>query len=201
MIHDRKWDEAYRTGAYKGYWGIQYPSQELVSFIATMDFPKNTICLDVGCGAGQESIFLAQQGFQVIGVDLSAEGLKIAQQKAIEAGVTIDWHLSNVLELSIQEQMVDMINDRGCFHVISDEHRTDYACEMARVLKPGGKILIRGCRDPQEDHFNTVTAEAIHHYFDQHFTWSSVLPIQLCNGHSPEGLDANLVVLTRKLLP
>ncbi len=199
MEYANRWDEAYITGAYKQRWGIPYPSQELVSFIATINFPKHITALDVGCGAGQESIFLAKQGFRVIGVDLSPEGLKIAEQNAKEAGVSIEWHLANVSDLPIAYHSIDLINDRGCFHVITDDQRTSYASSLAKVLKSGGKVFLRGCRYLGEmDHFIEVTPEVIQKYFGQDFTWSPILPIQLDNGHLPEGLDANLVILTRK---
>lgn len=198
MTHDRKWDEAYSTGSYRQQWGISYPSQELVSFIATNLFSKHSVVLDIGCGAGQETIFLAKQGFRVIGVDLSPEGLKIAKENAMNAGVDVDFHLASATDLPIDDHSIDMVNDRGCFHVIPNSQRSAYAQSLARVLKPGGTIFLRGCRNIEDDHFNAVTPSVIQKYFDHDFSWNTILPIQLSNGHSFEGLDANLVILTRK---
>lgn len=198
MNQHTHWDEIYRSGDYSSHWGIPYPSQELVAFVATNDFPENTVALDVGCGAGQESIFLAQQGFKVTGVDQSTEGLKIAQQQALQAGVQIDWHEANVLHLPLADHSVNVINDRGCFHVIPDDSRAQYAHEMARVLTHGGKILLRGCRDTNNERFTTVDAVAIDHYFATHFTRSPVLPIEIITGQADVQLPANLVVLTRR---
>ena len=47
--------------------------------------------VDFGCGTGNHSIPLAQRGYQVTGVDLSAEMLRVARQKSVEAGLTISW--------------------------------------------------------------------------------------------------------------
>lgn len=195
-----EWNEAYITGKYQNYWGISYPSQELVAFVASLDPTQSTVAVDVGCGAGQEAIFLAKQGFSVIGIDHSEAAIKIAELQAKKAGVEVDWQVGNVLELPLVDKSVDFINDRGCFHHIPDEHRAQYAAEMARVLKSNGKILLRGCREVQNDRFIAVTAEAINHFFSSYFTFSPVLPIELANNEQ-NNLPAHLVLLTRHSSP
>lgn len=193
------WDDTYRTGEYKNHWGIPHPSPELVAFLASHSFGEGNSALDVGCGAGQESIFLAQQGLTVTGVDQSAEALKIAERKAKEAEVQVNWQQGNVLQLPLPDQSIDLINDRGCFHVIPDESREAYAKEMARVLRPGGKIFLRGCRDNQGlPQFTSVTREAIQKYFDQDFYCQSLLPLEIITGNGQDRLKANLVILVRK---
>lgn len=47
--------------------------------------------LDLACGLGQNSIWLAQQGWNVDGVDVSAEGLTIARQSASQSGCSVNW--------------------------------------------------------------------------------------------------------------
>lgn len=197
MQNLESWNEAYLTGEYQQHWGVPYPSPELVAFIAANDFASGATALDVGCGAGQESIFLAEQGFSVIGIDQSEEALKIATEKAKQAGVKVDWKQGNILELPIADQSIELINDRGCFHVITDENRSKYASEMARVLKPGGKILLRGCRELDTGTFTAVTAEAIDKYFSADFICKALLPIEIVKGSGGD-LKANLVVLIRK---
>lgn len=191
------WEEIYRTNEYQAHWGIPFASQELVAFVAAYPFTSDTVALDIGCGAGQESIFLAQQGFKVTGVDLSSEALNIAAKKAAQAGVEVNWQKGNALHLPVEDQSVDLINDRGCFHVIDNEHRSQYAQEVARVLKPGGKMLLRGCREKDNDSFVAITSEVVQKYFSKHFSFGSILPIQLMTGNPNYTLPANLVILHR----
>ena len=47
--------------------------------------------LDVACGAGRNSLFLATAGYRVDAIDISAEGLKKARQSAIGQGLEINW--------------------------------------------------------------------------------------------------------------
>ncbi|WP_188991295.1 class I SAM-dependent methyltransferase [Paenibacillus nasutitermitis] len=195
------WDEAYIDGSFRDMWDLSYPSQELVAFIATINFPKETVGLDVGCGAGREAVFLAQHGLNMIGVDLSAEAFRIAAERAKEAGVQVDWRHGNVLDLPVEDQSVDFVNDRGCFHSIAEEERDQFAREIARILKPGGMMLLRGCREKKEEgHFVPVTGQAVDRHFGKYFDRGEVFPIQMVTGigFGREGMKGNLVVLKKK---
>ena len=57
--------------------------------------------LDLGCGTGNISIPLAQKGYQVTGMDLSAEMLDIARSKSEAAGLVIDWQQQDLTELQL----------------------------------------------------------------------------------------------------
>ncbi|PTM57602.1 class I SAM-dependent methyltransferase [Desmospora activa] len=198
MIDD--WDQMYASGEYSHHWDYAYPSQELVAFVASIAFPPDACAVDVGCGAGREAVFLAEYGFRVVGVDLSREALHIAAKRAREAEVEVDWHHGNVLRLPVDDQTVDLINDRGCFHLIPEEDRNRYAVEAARVLKPGGRLFLRGCRmnEANWDRFVAVTPEAVDRHFGEWFERGPVLPLRLVSDAGGEGLPANLVVLRRR---
>lgn len=199
-MNNNAWDEVYINGSFRDMWDLPYPSQELVAFVAAINFPKKTVGLDVGCGAGREAVFLAQQGLNMIGVDLSAEALRIAAERAKEAGVQVDWRHGTVLNLPVEDQSVDFVNDRGCFHSIVEEDRDQFAREIARILKPGGMMLLRGCREEKEEgHFVPVTEQTIERHFGKYFDRGEVLPIQMVtgSGFSPEGMKGNIVVLKK----
>lgn len=192
-----QWDEAYRTGEYQQLWGIPHPSQELVGFAATLDSTNGKVAVDAGCGAGTEAIFLAQCGFTVYGFDQSVEALKIAAQRTKDLDLPVTFQEADILRIPLADQSVDLINDRGCFHVIPSEIRNDYAKEMARLLKPGGKIFMRGCRDETNERFHAITSEAIHMYFDDAFDATPVYPLEMADGTSSL-LKGSLVILTRR---
>ncbi|EGK09623.1 class I SAM-dependent methyltransferase [Kroppenstedtia eburnea] len=195
-----EWNAYYASGEYRQHWDYSHPSSELVTFVAAGSWPPGAAALDVGCGAGREAIFLAGQGFHVTGVDLSEEALRIARDRAEKAGVHVEWKQGNALELPVPDASVDLVNDRGCFHMIGEEDRPRYAAELARVLKPGGKVLLRGCREVQWEgqKFVLVTPEAVERHFSHAFDLSPVLPVQLITDSMPEGLNANLAVLRKK---
>lgn len=197
---NRDWDETYINGSFQDMWDLPYPSQELVAFVASTNFPKGKKGLDVGCGAGREAVFLAQQGLNMVGVDLSKEALRIAAERAMESGAQVDWCHGNVLDLPVDDLSVDFVNDRGCFQAIAEEQRDKFAKEIARILKPGGIMLLRGCRENKEDgYFAPVTGPAVDRHFGKYFDRGEVFPIQMATGigFSHDGMKGNLVVLKR----
>jgi 2-polyprenyl-3-methyl-5-hydroxy-6-metoxy-1,4-benzoquinol methylase len=75
---DLFWDLAYRAGDHAEHWEAGWVPQELAMVIAAELVPAGGAVLDVGCGGGIEAIFMASQGFRVIGVDRSEAALEIA---------------------------------------------------------------------------------------------------------------------------
>ncbi len=195
-MSDDYWESAYTSGEYE-HWEFNYPSPELVALVAAGIIPPGGRVLDVGCGGGREAIFLAQCGFQVIGVDISRAALAIARKRAREARVHIDWRRGDVLALPVEDARIDFINDRGLFHLIDDADRPRYAAELTRVCKPGGMILIRGASEALEERFNPVTEAAIATHFPaSKFQRGPVLPIPLL---SVAGVMDGRIVVLRKI--
>jgi ubiquinone/menaquinone biosynthesis C-methylase UbiE len=190
------WNSAYKNGDFE-HWELNYPSPELVTMVITGKLGKNSKILDVGCGGGLDAIFLAQCGFNVLGIDISSAALGIAERRAEEARVEVDWRLGNVLDLPVEDETMDLVTDRGLFHVIEDDDRPKYSSELHRVLKLHGRALIRGAsKESAQDRFNPVTEEAIKRYFSSNFENSLVLPFPL---FSIAGVMDGRIVLLEKV--
>ena len=138
MSDNDYWENAYESEEHE-HWEFSYPSPELVALAAAGVPRRNSRVLDVGCGGGTDAIFMAQCGFRVTGVDISAAALRIAEKRAEEALVEVDWRRGNVLELPIDDESIDFVTDRGLFHIIEDHDRPRYASELFRVLKTKGE--------------------------------------------------------------
>jgi SAM-dependent methyltransferase len=92
--------------------------------------------LDYGCGAAEGGVFLAKQGAQVVGVDVSAEMLEAAQRLAKHHGVSIETRLVTDAKIPAADNEFDLVYGNGVLHHVNlDVART----ELARVLKPTGK--------------------------------------------------------------
>ena len=196
VSQDSYWESAYDNGKFR-HWESGYASPELIALVAAEVLPKNARVLDVGCGGGIDAVFMAQHGFEVIGVDISAAALRIAEKRAEQAHAKVDWRRGNVLELPVDDESVDFVTDRGLFHLIQDTDRPRYASELFRILKNMGRVLIRGASaELSPDRFNPVTEEAIDKYFStSKFKRGPVLPIAL---FSVEGaLEAEIVLLQK----
>jgi len=145
------WDAAYRAGDHVEHWEPLEIPTELVEALESGLVREGQTALDIGCGAGSEAVFLAARGIAVIGVDASPVALKLARRRSEEANVIVDWRQGDAVHLPVRDNAVDFALDRGCFHVISRRRRRRYAREVARVLRPGGALLLRGARDDDEE--------------------------------------------------
>jgi len=79
------WLEAYRTGAYLEKWHYDHPSPELVALVSCGLIKPGARVLEVGCGAGTDSIYLARAGVSVIGWDISQTAIDLAREAARSA--------------------------------------------------------------------------------------------------------------------
>ncbi|MCT7657601.1 class I SAM-dependent methyltransferase [Mycobacterium deserti] len=100
--------------------------------------------LDLGCGTGDSSIYLAKHGWTVTGVDFVAKPLDRARAKAATARVVVEFERADVTRLSTEAvgSNFDLIVDSGCLHGMSAEDRDAYVREVAAVAAPQARLLI-----------------------------------------------------------
>jgi SAM-dependent methyltransferase len=100
--------------------------------------------LDVGCGTGDCSIYLAQHGWKVTGVDFVTKALDKARAKAGAADVSVDFVRADVTHLSQAGIGADfqLIVDNGCLHNLTDNDRDAYVREISAVAAPDARLSI-----------------------------------------------------------
>jgi SAM-dependent methyltransferase len=100
--------------------------------------------LDLGCGTGDSSIYLAQHGWKTTGVDYVPTALEKAHAKAAAAGTSVDFVRADVTKLSREGIGADfgLIVDNGCLHNMSDGDRKAYVREVSAVAAPDARLLI-----------------------------------------------------------
>ncbi len=131
----------------KTWWDFNSPffvlksmNESRFKFFDTLKLPWEKLrVLDIGCGGGFTSEFIAQKGATVSGIDLSDVSIETAKTHAIESGLTIDYRSGNAENLPYEDNSFDVV---CCVDVL--EHLGDVAraiAEVKRVLKPGGTFL------------------------------------------------------------
>jgi SAM-dependent methyltransferase len=98
--------------------------------------------LDLGCGYGRAAIYLAQQGWQVDGVDFIELAIEEARRRAEAAGVTVDFHISPVTNMPFLTGPYDLAVDVGCMHSLDAAGLVAYESELRRLLRPGATYLL-----------------------------------------------------------
>ncbi len=95
--------------------------------------------LDIGCGTGDNAIWLAQNGFEVTGCDGSDLAIAKAIEKSSQAGVECSFYQANFLQEKSTTPIYSLLFDRGCFHCFSEvDQRRQYVENCFSLLKKGG---------------------------------------------------------------
>ena len=132
------WEDAYKT---RPPWDIGRPQPAFVELVQAGELNKGRV-LDVGCGTGENALYLADRGFSVVGVDLSSRAIDAAKTKGSERKLKVDFRLANALSLDFKNAYFDNAIDSGLFHTFNDNDRVVFAREIARVLKIDGRYFM-----------------------------------------------------------
>jgi SAM-dependent methyltransferase len=100
--------------------------------------------LDLGCGTGDNSIYLVKHGWQVTGVDFVAKAVDKAKAKAAANNVDITFARADVTRLSSEGigSNFGLIVDNGCLHGMSQVDRDAYVREVTAVAAPDARLLL-----------------------------------------------------------
>jgi SAM-dependent methyltransferase len=143
------WNDSYRDGNLP--WDTGRPSSQL-QLIVSQHEVKPCRVLEIGCGTGTNSVWLAQQGFDVTGVDVAPRAVEQAEKRALAAGVKARFAVADVLHLPDLNGPFAFFFDRGCYHAVRRSAPQAYAPAVAKQLTPHarGLILAGNAREPHE---------------------------------------------------
>src|SRR5215212_4293465 len=107
--------------------------------------------LEVGCGTGDVAIAAcgpAGPHGSVSGIDAGPEMIAVARAKAARAGVAVDFRLEPIEALTYPDATFDIALSSLMMHHLPDDLKRQGMAEIARVLKPGGRLLIVDVKRP-----------------------------------------------------
>ncbi|MCL5256439.1 MAG: class I SAM-dependent methyltransferase [Chloroflexi bacterium] len=130
------------ASAYAGIppWDIGHAQREIIGLEEAGEITGAV--LDVGCGTGENALFLAGRGHEVWGIDSAPTAIEKARAKAAQRGLKVSFQVGNVLELEDLNKTFDTVIDSGLFHTLSDRERTQFAESLASVMHEGGKYFM-----------------------------------------------------------
>jgi SAM-dependent methyltransferase len=122
-------------------WNMVEPPDLLVELV-TSGWVEPCPTVDLGCGAGNQAVWLATLGFEVTGIDLSSRAIQLAENAARSRDVHCRFLVRSLLELfETSEHAYDFAYDWEVLHHIFPEEREAYADNVRRILNPGGKYF------------------------------------------------------------
>jgi SAM-dependent methyltransferase len=98
--------------------------------------------LDIGCGLGDNAVYLAQQGFNVTGLDISPTALITAERRAKDAGVSVKFAVADSTKLDGYTDAFDTVIDSGMFHCLDEDGKRSYAAAVHRAARDGATLLL-----------------------------------------------------------
>lgn len=128
--------------AYKGTppWEIDGP-QPVVVALADEGEIRSPV-LDVGCGTGENALFLAARGHEVVGVDLARTAVAAARRKAAARGLTAEFLVHDALDLGALGRRFATVLDTGLFHLLGDDERLRFRDTVTTAILPGGRCYV-----------------------------------------------------------
>jgi SAM-dependent methyltransferase len=104
--------------------------------------------IDLGCGAGANAIYLAQQGFDVTGVDYTQAAIEKARARAQEAGVQVNFLVDDLTNLRQASGPFDFLLDYGVLDDLRPRQRAAYLRNLLPLTHAGSRYLLWGFEYP-----------------------------------------------------
>ncbi len=118
--------------------------------------------IDLGCGVGNEVIYLAKNGFDATGVDFSATAIKMARDKAHSAGVEATFIRDDLTNLRHVTGTFDLVIDYGALNDLTQNERDQYMNSVLPLTHSGSRYLLM-CFEKK------LTADEIERRFGEKF--------------------------------
>jgi ubiquinone/menaquinone biosynthesis C-methylase UbiE len=139
---------AYQARDYARFYDWMYEGiTEDIPFYLAAAREHGSPVLELACGTGRIAIPLAREGFEVIGLDISAEMLRIAREKLSkerpEVSARVRLVEADMSDFSLDETVnLAFIPAASLFHVHTDEQRSSCLSCASRHLGPGGALIV-----------------------------------------------------------
>ena len=154
-------------------WDIGRPQRAFV-YLAEAGLIDGPV-LEVGCGTGELTLFLARQGFNVLGFDISARAIAQARQKAAWRRIPANFLVGDALRLgwlADRGLRFRTVLDCAMFHILASADRERFVDGLESVLERGGRFYVLG--DARWDPLNNygITPDELRERFESRPGWT-----------------------------
>jgi SAM-dependent methyltransferase len=140
------YEAASRLGFNPSLKASDVPDQWLVDVVEGADRLEPARALDLGCGGGRNTLYLARHGWDAIGIDMLTAAVDKARSAAVGAAASARFLQGDVTRLNDLDvgDGYSLINDSGCYYGLTDKQRDAYVAGVTSVAAPGALLLMAG---------------------------------------------------------
>jgi ubiquinone/menaquinone biosynthesis C-methylase UbiE len=172
MSNYSEWDRYYRENPLEDLgWELGKPRPILAKYLRKGLLPTGSKTLDLCCGAGTNTIFLAQNRYDMTGIDISLTALGIARKKAEQVNAGITFVNASFTDLPFAAHQFFFIHDMGCFHHVRVEHRNKFISGVHRVLREDGIYMLTCFSHRNGPRWNPFTRQQLRELFSGYFVF------------------------------
>ena len=188
------WDDMYRG---QPLWEIGRPQQAFVDLAESGAIAGSV--LDIGCGTGENALFLATRGHEVWGVDLSGVAVERAMVKAHARRLPVVFLAGDALDADEIGRTFETLIDSGCFHTLNDSDRVRYAASVRALSTPGSRLHVACFSEAEPAGWGPrrVTQAELRDVFADDWIVDGIQPIRYETTMAPGGAQAWLASFTR----
>ncbi|MCX6735499.1 MAG: class I SAM-dependent methyltransferase [Candidatus Parcubacteria bacterium] len=158
-MQNMTWEREYRNPQLvtKG----EEPQKDTLRFLKWLKKEQNVVLenlavLDLGCGTGRNSNYIASLDNKVTGFEISTTALELARSRG--KGISVNYQHQNIgAAYPLADNSIDLILDVTSSNSLNEKEREIYLSEAARVLKPGGCFFVKTlCKDGDQNAKNLI---------------------------------------------
>lgn len=125
-------------------WKSDKPTPYVVDCFNNGLISKDNSVIDIGCGFGRNSNWLATQGASVTALNINNDEIRYAKNKAKILGVGVNYKLTDFTKFDSKGKLFDVALDMGCSHMLSIPDQYLFEKNIAKILKTGGLCIYFG---------------------------------------------------------
>ena len=145
------WEEKWATPDFAAPWLRRGISPEILASVSDGWLPAGGSSLDIGCGEGEVTAWMARAGFRSVGIDIAPAAIARARSKSPEIRGRLEFHCTDLCAQPPPDRQYRSLIDRGCFHQIAPEDRRDFLKHLLSACAPDARLVlfVRAYREGQ----------------------------------------------------